>query len=255
MNSTVQQAETMQGSMSRVGETGHWARPVSTLRVSEMPLEAVNINVEGRRPVGPLQGFGQMWQKIYRVRLAGSAVLPAEVIGVWKQHFSQLWPEGNFFHAPPTGIAPGEVALQRITVPGGLRLMTGELVLYADDTSFTFMTPQGHMFAGWITFSAAEEAGETVAQVQVLMRANDPLYEIGLILGGHKVEDRFWDHTLKALAAHFGVTGLVETCAVCVDRKRQWANAKNVWHNAAIRSSLYLLAAPVRWAASLARRS
>ena len=27
-------------------------------------------------------------------------------------------------------------------------------VLYADEESFTLMTPQGHMFAGGITFSA-----------------------------------------------------------------------------------------------------
>ena len=28
------------------------------------------------------------------------------------------------------------------------------MVIYADDESFSFMTPQGHMFAGMITFSA-----------------------------------------------------------------------------------------------------
>ena len=33
-------------------------------------------------------------------------------------------------------------------------LSTGVLVLYADDESFTLMTPQGHVFAGWITFSS-----------------------------------------------------------------------------------------------------
>jgi hypothetical protein len=27
---------------------------------------ATNINVEGRRAVGPLQGFDQLWQKTYR---------------------------------------------------------------------------------------------------------------------------------------------------------------------------------------------
>ena len=69
------------------------------------------------------------------------------------------------------------------------------------------MTPQGHMFAGWITFSATEVDGDTVAQAQVLMRASDPIFELGLTLGGHKQEDRFWQHTLTALAAHFEPRG------------------------------------------------
>ena len=49
-----------------------WARPVAHLKVGEMPAEAMNINVEGREVVGPLQGFGQLWQKTYCVRLTGS---------------------------------------------------------------------------------------------------------------------------------------------------------------------------------------
>jgi phytoene dehydrogenase-like protein len=74
---------------------------------------------------------------------------------------------------------------------GGMPLSTGVFVLYSDDESFTLMTPQGHVFAGWITFSAHEEIGCTVAQAQVLMRANDPIYELGLRFGGHKQEDVF----------------------------------------------------------------
>ncbi len=53
------------------------------------------------------------------------------------------------------------------------------MVLYADEESFTFMTPQGHTFSGWITFSAYEEESCTVVQAQVLMRPNDPVYEFG----------------------------------------------------------------------------
>jgi hypothetical protein len=116
------------------------------------------------------------------------------------------------------------------------------------------MTPQGHMFAGWITFSAAELEGETVAQAQVLMRASDPIYEVGLALGGHRQEDAFWQHTLTQLAAHFGQAAEVDTQVVCVDRKRQWSNWRNVWHSAAIRSTLYTLAAPARLVKRLVRR-
>ena len=79
------------------------------------------------------------------------------------------------------------------------------MVMYADDESFTLMTPQGHPLAGWITFSAATVDGVTVAQAQVLMRAQDPLSELGLSLGGHSLEDQFWQQTLGNLAAHLGV--------------------------------------------------
>jgi hypothetical protein len=60
-----------------------------------------------------------------------------------------------------------------------VQLATGVLVLYADDLSFTFMTPQGHMFGGWITFSASQGASGTELDIAILMRAGDPLYEIG----------------------------------------------------------------------------
>ena len=47
----------------------NWAKKVSTLNVAEVPEGAININVEGKRLAGPIQGFGKMWQKTYQVRL------------------------------------------------------------------------------------------------------------------------------------------------------------------------------------------
>jgi len=224
-------------------EEAHWAQQVTTLKVSQVPAGAVNLNVEGRRVVGPLQGFGPMWQKTYRASLSGAPVTPVEVIKLWKEQFPRFWPRGNRFYAPLTGIAPGEVALLSLTA-GGMPLSTGVLVLYADDESFTLMTPQGHVFAGWITFSAFEEEDGTVAQAQVLMRANDPIYELGLRFGGSRQEDRFWQSTLRALAAEFGVDAPVQTQTVCVDPKIQWSHARNIWQNAAMRTTL---SAPTRW--------
>jgi hypothetical protein len=234
-------------------DAANWAKRVSKLTVSDAPAEAINLNVAGRRVMSPIQGFGKMWQKTYRVRLDGS-IAPHEVIRTWKENFPKFWPERNWFYGPLTGIAPGEVAILNLTMPGRLKLSTGVLVLYADDESFTLMTPQGHMFAGWITFSAHEADGATVAQAQVLMRANDPVYEIGLGLGGHRNEDLFWQHTLEALAEHVGGGARVETQVVCVDKKRQWSRASNVWHNAAIRSGVYAMGAPLRAAAKPFRR-
>jgi hypothetical protein len=108
------------------------------------------------------------------------------------------------------------------------------------------MTPQGHMFAGWITFSAFADEGVTNAQAQVLMRASDPMYELGMSLGGHGKEDKHWQHTLQSLAEHLGATGEVVTTTVCVDRGRQWSRATNIWHNAGIRSGVYMTGAPIR---------
>ena len=227
-------------------DAANWAKQVSRLSVDSAPEDAINLNVTGRRVMSPIQGFGKMWQKTYRVKLS-EPVPPAEVITTWKQNFQTFWPDRNRFYGPITGIAPGEVALLNLSMPGRLKLSTGVFVLYADDESFTLMTPQGHMFAGWITFSAFEQEGGTVAQAQVLMRANDPLYETGLAFGGHGKEDRFWQHTLRALAAHLGTEDAeVQTQALCVDKRRQWSKASNVWHNAAIRSGVYMMGAPFR---------
>ncbi|HVE91686.1 MAG TPA: hypothetical protein VNE62_05240 [Actinomycetota bacterium] len=231
-----------------------WSKPVSRLNVSDVPAEALNRNVEGRRVVGPMQGFGKMWQKTYRTALPGVTVSPQEVIAAWKQNFGSFWPEGNRFYGPLTGIAPGDVAVLNLKMPGKLTLSTGVLVLYADDESFTLMTPEGHMLAGWITFSAFEADGTTTVQTQVLMRGQNPLTEVALGLGGHRKEDRFWQDTLTNVARHFGTEADVQTEAVCVDRKRQWKMAGNIWQDAGIRSGLYMMGAPFRWMAKPFRR-
>jgi hypothetical protein len=227
-------------------DAANWARPVDRLSASESGERAVDL-VRGRRPMGAIQGFGKLWQKTYQIRLEPAGPSPKEVVATWRERFPQFWPSGNRFFAPLTGIAPGEVALLRVKAPGGLKLSTGILVLYADDESFTFMTPEGHMFAGWITFSAFDDGGTTVAQAQVLMRAQDPLSELGLMLGGHRTENRFWEETLTALAAHLGVAAIPSTQVVCVDARRQWSKLGNIRYDVGIRNSIYVVGGPVRW--------
>ncbi len=241
----------------RADRDASWAKPVSRLVTADLPKGAVNLNVAGRQVVGPLQGFGQLWQKTYQVRLSGAGVTPAQAIQVWKENFPSFWPPGNKFFGPLTGIKPGEVAVLNLAGPGGLSgpggvpvISTGVLVIYADDESFSFMTPQGHMFAAIITFSAYDDEG-TVVQVQALVRANDPLYELSFRLGfGHQAEDEFWQQTLKNLAAHFGVNGQVQQKVTLVDARVQWSQAGNIWHNAAIRTAFYMPVALVRKAFS-----
>jgi hypothetical protein len=235
-------------------DDSNWAKPVGRLEVSEVPAGAVNLNVQGRRVVGPVQGFGQLWQKTYRVGLVGADVSPTELIKIWKKEFASFWPRGSRFYAPLISIEPGEVALLDVALAGGLRLSTGVYVIYADEEAFTFMCPEGHTFSGWITFSAFEEDGVTVAQIQVLMRPNDPFYEVTMPIVGHRMEHRFWAATLRALAARFGVDQPVGTRSTCIDPRRQWSRAGNIWQNAAIRTMLYHMAVPLRWAIGLRHR-
>ena len=225
-------------------DAASWARKVDRLEVD--PRDGVRgTNVAGRRLTGPVQGFGRMWQKTYR--MDAGQVPPEQAIGTWREHFPEFWPSGNRFAGALTGINPGDVALLDLAIGGGVKLSTGVFALYADAESFTLMTPQGHMFAGWITFSAERSGDTTTVQAQVLMRANDPLYELAMMLGGHRKEDTFWAATLTALGQRLGVPDpKVEIRSTCVDAKRQWRHARNVWHNSMVRSVLQTAASPFK---------
>jgi hypothetical protein len=223
-------------------DAANWAAKVDRLQVGQRD-GVRGTNVDGRRLMGPMQGFGKMLQKTYRMDV-GAGIEPPEAITVWREHFPEFWPAGSKFAAPLTGIAPGEVALLDVAL-GGVKLSTGVMVLYSDAESFTLMTPQGHMFAGWITFSAERSDDSTSVQAQGLFRANDPVYELGLMLGGSGKEDRFWVATLEALGRRLGVESPVVTVhASWVDNRRQWRNAGNIWHNSLIRSVLQTVADP-----------
>src|SRR3712207_412873 len=83
-----------------------WAQRVERLEVSDVPKGAANVNVQGRREVGALQGFGQLWQKTYRVRLSGVEVTPEEAVRVWKERFPEFQPPNSRFYPSMAGVAP-----------------------------------------------------------------------------------------------------------------------------------------------------
>jgi hypothetical protein len=234
-------------------DAAHWAAPVSKLEVSDVPSGAVSLNVEGRHVVGPLQGFGQLWQKTYRLRLADVEVSPDDVVSHLKQTLPEYMPDDSRFYPSVTGVEPGEVVLINATLPGvPFSIATGVLVLYSDDESFTLMCPEGHPESGWNTFSAYDEDGITVAQIQSLARANDPVFEFGFrFMGGSKQQERIWNGVLTRLAKHYGVTAQVETRKSLVDNRIQWSQAKNVWFNSALRSVVNL---PIRMTRRVFRR-
>ena len=221
---------------------GEWAHPVDRLTTEGIAPQAINANVSGRRLAGPTSGFGQMWRKTYRIRLVDAGTSPQDVVARWKVKYPSYWPKSGRFYAPQTKIEPGEVAVINLSGPGGLPISTGVMVIYADDESFAFMTPQGHPFSGMITYGAEMDGAETVAQIQVLVRASDPIFEASARMGiAHKSEDAFWEATLLNLAADWGVTGQrVVRKDELMDNKVQWGKLGNVWYNSAIRTALYL---------------
>ena len=119
----------------------------------------------------------------------------------------EFWPKGQRFYAPLSGIDPGEVALLEIQpLPGApVKLSTGVLVLYADDESFTFMTPEGHTLSAWITFSASRDGEVTVARAEALERPADPFDDLAYNLIGNRRNNQFWEATLRNLATRVGV--------------------------------------------------
>ena len=91
-------------------DAANWAQPVDRLSAAGV-AGAKDDAVTGKRVSGPLQGFGQLWQKSFTVRLDGVDMTPQAVVAIWKEHFPTFWPKGQRFYAPLSGIAPGEVAL------------------------------------------------------------------------------------------------------------------------------------------------
>ena len=225
-------------------DDAYWAKPISRLD----PKEADAANVRGRRLNAAAGGFGWLYQKTFSVRLVGASVTPREVIATWKERFGDFWAKGRKMFLP-SGVAPGEVGIisDSATVPVAPALHTGVLVIYADDESFSFMSPEGHPFAGPLTFSAFSDGdGATVVQVQEFTRASDPFWELmaHTPLLGDRMQNDIWRSTLRNLARHYGIEAPVEQKIVVVDRRWQWRYARNIWQNAGIRSTL---AAPLRW--------
>jgi hypothetical protein len=240
---------------TRARDDAFWAKPVDRLATTATP-SAIDL-VKGRRVLGAAAGFGRLWQKTFRVGLSGAAVTPTEVVRVWKERFDDFWPKGQRMFLAASGVAPGEVGLINATLPGAPTMATGIMVIYADDESFSFLAPEGHPFAGPITFSAFAEDGVTVAQVHELTRASDPLWELMMMTPvlGRRMQNDLWRSTLRSLARHFGVTAEPDVRVVCVDPRRQWRYATKIVYNAGIRSTIHATTAPLRWLARAFRRA
>jgi anti-anti-sigma factor len=227
--------------------TDSWAKPVDSLKLTERPAGALSLNIGGRPLLGPLQGFGQLWQKTYRIRFRNNMpAAPHEVITTWKQNVPKLSPPKKRFYPSSAGITPNALVLIDAETPGG-PISTGVMVLYAGAESFTLMTPAGHPEAGWVTFSSYIEEGSTFAQVEILARASDPLYELAFRLAGSRLQDRIWTHVLYALASQLGTSGDLQMHKRLLDPKHQWDRARNICYNAQLRTLLHSPITLLRW--------
>ncbi|MGE5133796.1 MAG: hypothetical protein ACM32E_12900 [Gemmatimonadota bacterium] len=229
------------GERGRAGSPG-WA---GRTRIAGRASTAGRACRPARRSLpGPAGGFGKMWHKAYRVNLGGQ-VSPRAAIAAWKAEVPGLYPAGDRLAVPLGGLTPADAALLAVTT-GGVTLSTGVPVLYADDESCTLASPPGHLQAAWLTVSAERPAERTILRAQLLMRAGDPLGELYLACGGHAREDRCWTAALTALASRLGAAGAaVEVHGICLDSRRQWHRARNLWRGATVRGVLHAAAAPL----------
>jgi hypothetical protein len=189
---------------------------------------------------GPEAGFGSLWRKTFRIELGDIDLNPKAVVSFWKSHFGDFWPGNNSFNAPIAGLRKGEVAEIELVMPGGTALSTGVRLIRSNDQEFTLLAPPGHVFCGWTNFSSFAENGKTVAQVEVLMRASDPLFEIGLMLFGHRQENQFWLKVLENLGRFLGSESVPTQSVKCLDRRFRFRNASNIRYNAVLRNGPHL---------------
>lgn len=188
--------------------------------------------------VDPSEGFGQLWSKHYAVTLDGAGMTPEALIAYWREHFGEFWPAGNHFFQPLVGIKPNVMARSDLEMPAGTTLTTGIIVAEVTPASFTFKTPRGHTFAGSVRFSAEETHPTLTARVDIVMRASDPVFELGLPLGGHRREDAFWRDTLTNLARFLGSDATPTANRTLVDAHRHWRNFGNIRYNGFLRSAI-----------------
>jgi len=232
--------------VSAASSLGGWAPSLPLVNLASFPREVPRINVQGQPACGPTRGFGRLWHKVYRASLAGTALTPEAVVSQWRARFGDFWPAGNRMHLGPAGIAPGAPGVITLTVPPGMQLITGIQVAYSGPDCFVFLPLRGHMFCGLILFGALMASDGLEAQVQVLVRASDPLWEAAMSLGGYAQEDKSWFHTLSQLARHLGTSTKPQLCASVLDEERRWSESGAALSNSAIWSGLYQVAGLLR---------
>lgn len=212
-----------------------WAPFIEKIKVTEKPEGALVKNMDNRRLQAQINGFGKMWQKTFRLMIDKPEFTPEDIINKLKQNFVAFQVPENFFFPTSKGLSPGALVFIDSATPGGV-VSTGIYVLYMDDTSFTYVTPQGHPEAGWITFSAKEEEGKIRLQIQGLVRASDPFFEIAYAIAGQAFQEKIWLNVLTQMAKHLEIEDNGQMVKYKPANYCQWGKCGNIWYNAQLRS-------------------
>lgn len=215
-----------------------WAPYIERIRVTEKPKGAMLRNMDNRRLQPQITGFGKMWQKTFWLMIDKPELAPRDVITKLMQNFVAFQIPENFFYPTSKGLSPGALVFIDSKTPGGI-VSTGVYVLYADDTSFTYITPHGHPEAGWITFSAKEQDGKIRLQIQGLVRASDPFYEFAYALAGQAFQEKIWLNVLTQMAKHLAIEDNGQMVKYKPADNWQWGRAGNIWYNAQLRTLPY----------------
>ncbi len=234
---TTQQIDILFSGTGKQSDIG-WAPMIYRLHVADKPEGSMNKNVDKRLVLGPLLGFGPMWEKTYLLKIEKPGLQPYDVMDMMKQNLPDFQPVQNTFYPSKKGIMAGEIVLIDSVTPGGI-VSTGVLVLYADELSFSLITPQGHPEAGWVTFLVKGIPGKVEMRIQGLARASDPFFEFAFRIAGSKFQETIWKHVLSSLASYIGIQAEVTVEKRCLASDLQWAQTKNLWHNSQIRSLPY----------------
>ncbi|MBD3397916.1 hypothetical protein GF413_02455 [Candidatus Micrarchaeota archaeon] len=192
-----------------------------------------------------------MIQKIYTLHVDSPDVTPIECVQALKDNFAAFQPSFNTFYPSKGGIEPGEITLIESMTPGG-PVATGVIILYSDELSFTFMTPEGHPEAGFVSFSGIKRPDGVKVQIVGLTRANDPMYELAFIFAGSRIQKGIWTHVLTSLALHLGIPANITCDEEIVDPSLKWNQAKNIRKNAQIHT---LIHEPARLIKRMTRRN
>ncbi len=211
-----------------------WAPYIERIKVTERPEGALIRNMDNRRLQPQIKGFGKMWQKTFWLTIDKPEFTPKDIILKLMQNFVVFQIPENFFYPTSKGLSPGALVFIDSKTPGGI-VSTGIYVLYVEDTSFTYITPQGHPEAGWITFSAKEEDGKIRLQIQGLVRASDPFYEIAYAIAGQAFQEKIWLNVLTQMAKHLEIEDNGQMVKYKPAGNWQWGKAGNIWYNAQLR--------------------
>jgi Domain of unknown function (DUF1990) len=140
-------------------------------------------------------GSGPLLHRTYSVRIAGSPVGPAELIGLVESRLNWAAPEMAVFRwtrGRPGSLRPGDELIVRMPGPwdGPVRVSDRAAA------SFRFVTLNGHLEAGQIEFRAVADEGLLRFEIESWARAGDRLADLlyNRLRLAKEIQLNMWSH-------------------------------------------------------------